>query len=88
MSRHDKIKEGQIQLDNLDNYRPLEQPMVDETAKKAKQIISELYQRDHIVSMTKKWLLQTSNPPRIPVLYTPTKTNRPKPVRKPFHIGL
>ena len=27
MSRHDKIKEGQIQLDNLDNYRPLEQPM-------------------------------------------------------------
>ena len=35
MSRHDKIKEGQTQLDDLDNYRPLEQPMVEETAKKA-----------------------------------------------------
>ena len=67
MSRHYKIKikEGQIQLDDLDNYGPLEQPMVEETAKKAKQIISELYQRNHIDSMTKKWLLQTPNLPRI-----------------------
>ena len=54
MSRHDKIKEGQIQLDDLDNYRPLEQPMVEETAKKARQIISELYQRNHIDLITKK----------------------------------
>ena len=54
MSRHDKIKEGQIQLDDLDNYRPLEQPMVEETAKKAKQIISELYQGNHINLITKK----------------------------------
>ena len=88
MSRHDKIKEGQIQLDNLDNDRPLEQPIVDETAKKAKKIISELYQRSHIDSMTKKWLLQTPNPPRIPVLYTLAMIDEPKPVRRPFHIGL
>ena len=87
MSRHDKIKEGQIQLDDLDNYRPLEQPMVEETAKKAKQIISELYQRNHINSMTKKWLLQTPNPPRIPVFYTLTKIHKPKPVGRPIISG-
>ncbi|XP_068756630.1 uncharacterized protein [Montipora capricornis] len=84
MSRHDKIKEGQVQLDDLDNCRPLEKPMVEETAKKAKQIISELYQRNHIDSMTKKWLLQTPNPPRIPVFYTLTKIHKPKPVGRPI----
>ena len=36
MSGHNKIKERQIQLDNQDNYRPLEQPVVEVTAKKAK----------------------------------------------------
>ena len=59
MSRHDKIKEEQIQLDDLDNYKPLEQPMVEDTAKKAQQIISEPYQRNLFDSVTKKWLLQT-----------------------------
>ena len=34
MSRHDKIKEEQVQLDNLDNSRPLEQPIVEKKAKK------------------------------------------------------
>ncbi|XP_044184813.1 uncharacterized protein LOC122964959 [Acropora millepora] len=75
MSRHDKIKEGQIQLDELDNYRPLEQPMVEETAKKAKQIISELYQRNHIDSIS------------IPVFYTLTKIHKPKPVGRPIISG-
>ena len=84
MSRHDKIKEGQIQLDDLDNYRPLELPVVEETAKKAKQIISELYQRNRIDSMTEKWLLQTPNAPRIPVFYTITKIRKPKPVGRPI----
>ena len=37
MSRHDKIKEEQVQLDNLDNSRPLEQPIVVKKAKKAKK---------------------------------------------------
>ena len=87
--RHDKIKEGQIQLDDLDNYRPLEQPMVEETAKKAKQITSELYQRNHIGSMTKKWFLQTPNPPCIPVFYLhPYKDSYAKACRKADHVGL
>ena len=87
MSIHDKIKEGQTQLDDLDNYRPLEQPMVEEIAKKVKQIISELYQRNHIDSMTKKWLLQTANPPRIPEFYTLTKIHKPNPVGRPIISG-
>ena len=37
MSRHDEIKEEQVQLDDLDNGRPLEQPIVEEKAKKAKK---------------------------------------------------
>ena len=40
MSRHDKIKEEQVQHDHLDNCRPLKQPLVEE---KAQIIISELY---------------------------------------------
>ena len=37
MSREQKIKEGQILLNDLDNYRPLDKPMADETAKKIKK---------------------------------------------------
>ena len=34
--------------------------------------------------MTKQWLSQTSNPPRIPVFYTLTKIHKPTPVRRPI----
>ena len=34
MSREQKIKEGQILLNDLDNYRPLDKPMADERLKK------------------------------------------------------
>ena len=37
MSRHDEIKEEQVQLDNQDNSRPLEQPIVEKKTKKAKK---------------------------------------------------
>ena len=37
MSREQKIKEGQILLNDLDNYRPLEKQMADETVEKIKQ---------------------------------------------------
>ena len=37
--------------------------------------------------MTKKRLLQTPNPPRIPVFYTLTKIHKPKPVRRPIISG-
>ena len=37
--------------------------------------------------MTKKWLLQTLNPPRIPIFYTLTKIHKPKPVGRPIISG-
>ena len=37
-----------------------------------------------IDEMTFKWLLQTQNPPRVPVFYTLTKIHRPTPVGRPI----
>ena len=37
--------------------------------------------------MTKKWLLQTSNPPRITIFYTLTTVYKPKPVGRPIISG-
>ena len=77
----------QILLDNKDNCRPLASPMVTETNLKVKQLITELYNGDHIDDMTKKWLCQTPNPPRIPEFYTLTKIHKPSPVGRPIVSG-
>ena len=37
MSKKEKITEGQVLLNDLDNYRPLDKPMADETADKIKK---------------------------------------------------
>ncbi|CAH3104105.1 unnamed protein product, partial [Pocillopora meandrina] len=37
--------------------------------------------------MTKKWLSQTPNPPRIPIFYTLTKIHKPLPVGRPIISG-
>ena len=66
MSREQKIKEGQILLNDLDNYRPLEKQMADETVEKIKQLTTSMLTESHIDEMTAKWLSQTPNPPRIP----------------------
>ena len=71
MSREPKIKEGQILLNDLDNYRPLQKQMADETAEKIKQLTTSMLTESHIDEMTVKWLSQTPNPPRIPKFYTP-----------------
>ena len=63
MSRQQKIKDGQIQLNDLDNYRPLEKQMAVETAEKIKQLTTSLLTEGHIDEMTVKWLSQTPNPP-------------------------
>ena len=73
MNKQDKIKEAQIQLDIKEHYRPLAEPMVNETYRKVQNLIDKLYQGNHIDEMTKKWLCQTPNPPRIPIFYTLTK---------------
>ena len=66
MSREQKIKEGQILLNDLDNYRPLEKQMADETVEKIKQLTTSMLTESHIDEMTVKWLSQAPNPPRIP----------------------
>ena len=54
--------------------------MVTETNHKVKQLITDLHNGDHIDDMTKKWLCQTPNPPRIPEFYTLTNIHKLSPV--------
>ena len=87
MHKQEKTMEGQVQLDDRTNYIPLETPMVVDTHKKVKQITKELHQGGYIDKMTFKWLLQTPNPPRIPVFYTLTKIHKPTLVGRPIISG-
>ena len=87
MNKEDKIKEGQVQLDNTDHYKPIDQPMVSGTASKVEKVIKEMYINNFIDGKTKEWLLQTQNPPRIPEFYTLTKIHKPKPVGRPIISG-
>ena len=70
MNRTDKLNEGQVQIDDIHNYRPLDNPMVGTTAKKVHRLIQSLLQEGHINDMTAKWLSLTPDPPRIAVFYT------------------
>ena len=56
MSRQDKLNEGQVLLDDLNNYRPLDKPMVETTTKKAQQLIKTLLSEGHIDKTAAKWL--------------------------------
>ena len=62
MNKQDKIREGQILLDEKEKYKPYSSPMALETSQKAKEIINALHHGDHIDDMTKKWLSVTLNP--------------------------
>ena len=42
MNKKDKIEEGQVQLDDKNNYLPLETSMVRETFNKVQDLINEL----------------------------------------------
>ena len=70
MNKSLKIREGQIQIDDKHNYRPLSEPMVKETHSKVMRLITDLKREKHIDDMTGKWLSQTPNPPRIPEFCT------------------
>ena len=87
MHKQEKAKEGQVLLDDRNNYTPLEEPMVEETFQKVKQITEELYQGGYIDEMTVKWLSQTPNPPKVPVFYTLTKIHKPTSVGRPIISG-
>ena len=87
MNKADKIHEAKVQLDNRKHYERLKSPMVKTTEEKVNDLISRLHQGEHIDDMTKKWLLQTPSPPRIPIFYTLTKIHKPKPVGRPIISG-
>ena len=42
MNKRDKTQKGQILLDDRNNYTPIEQPIVEGTSQKVKQITGEL----------------------------------------------
>ena len=86
MNTKDKKQEGQIQLDNM-NYYTIETPTVAETKHRVQQLIDDLYHGNHIDKITKTWLCQTPNPPRIPEFYTLTKIHKPTPVGRPIISG-
>ena len=87
MSRQDKLNKGQVLLDDLNNYRPLDKPMVETTTKKAQPLIKTLLSEGHVDKTTAKWLSLTPYPPRILVFYTLTKIHKPTPVRRPIISG-
>ena len=71
----------------LNNYRPLDKPMVETTIKKAQQLIKTLLSEGHIDKTTGKWLSLTPDPPQIPVFYKLTKIHKPTPVGRPIISG-
>ena len=87
MDKQDKIQEGQIQLNDLDNYKPLDKPIVQATHTKVSRLISELCSNNYIDDMTLKWLSQTPNPPCIPEFYALKKIHKPTLVGRPIISG-
>ena len=82
-----KYKRGKSKINDLDNYTPLDKPIVKETHTKVSCLISKLHPGNYIDDMTRKWLSQTPNPPRIPEFYILTKIHKPTLVRRPIISG-
>lgn len=78
MNKQVKIQQGLTLLHDRNNYVPLETPMIKDTFQRVQIIINDLHLGGHTDDMTKKWLSQTPNQPRIPVFYT-LKDSREKP---------
>ena len=85
MSRQDKLNEGQVLLNDSNNYRPLDKTMVETTTKKAQQLIKTLLSEGHIHKTAA--LPNTPDPPQIPMFYTLTKIHKPTPVGRPIISG-
>ncbi len=87
MDTANKIQEGYEQVSNEKFYKPLEEPIVSQTATKVNTIVNTLFSNGHIDKMTYKWLNSSQNPPRIPEFYTLTKIHKPTPVGRPIVSG-
>ena len=75
------------QVSNGKFYKPLEKPIVSQTASKVKAIVNTLFTNGHIDEMTHKWLNSGQNLPRIPEFYALTKINIFNPVGRPIVSG-
>ena len=82
-----KIDEGLQQLSNDKFYKPLSSPIVQDTARKVKELVNKLYRSRHIDLMTHKWLTIVLKQPRIPEFYTLTKIHKKTPVGRPIVSG-
>ena len=51
-----KYKRGKSKINDLDNYTPLDKPIVKETHTKVSCLISKLHRDNYIDDMTRKWL--------------------------------
>ena len=54
LHKGEKIQEGQVLLDDKNNYTPLIEPMVQSTARKVEKITEELHHEGYIDEMTVK----------------------------------
>lgn len=54
MNEEGKIKKGRIQVDNADHYKPIDQPMVLETAAIVAKVIKEMYKNYSIDEKNKR----------------------------------
>ena len=84
MNRENRINEGQKQLDDRNNYQPLDEIMVRDTSQRVKHLINALHHARCMDEMTVKWFNLTPNPLRIPVF---TKIHRPTLVGRPIISG-
>ena len=87
MDTPQKIEEGFEQVSNDKFYKPLEEPIVSQTAAKVKTIVNTLFAGGHIDKMTYKWLNLGQNAPRVPEFYTLTKIHKPTRVGRPIVSG-
>ena len=53
MDKNDKIQESQVQINDLDNYKPLNKPIVKETHTEVSRVISKLHRGNYLDDMTK-----------------------------------
>ena len=82
-----KTDEGFQQLSNDNFYKPLSSPIVQDTARKVKEMVNKLHRSGHIDLMTHKWLTIGLKQPRIPEFYTLTKIHKKTPVGRPIVSG-
>ena len=82
-----KIDEGLQQLSNDKFYKPLSSPIVQDTARKVKELVNKLYRSGHIDPMTHKWLTIGLKQPRVPEFFTLTKIHKKTPVGRPIVSG-